>query len=171
MINLQFVVERVQQTQILINFRTGLWNFVTELIFQLIFQFLSLERRVVMQQATIAVMIWPAFGISWRIHIMLEFTISALVIPSTYWSTQAVDLADGADIMVLFINQDIHGVLLIVYKSYIMSHNLWHISKINSKPLQIWGTIVSFIVYHFVWSCIPALVFHRGFWEPINPSF
>ena len=55
---------------------------------------------------------------------MLEFTISALVIPLTYWSIPAVDLADGADIMVLFINQDIHGVLLIVYKSYIMSHNL-----------------------------------------------
>ena len=50
---------------------------------------------------------------------MLEFTISALVIPSIYWSILAVDLADGADIMGLFINQDIHGVLLIVFESYI----------------------------------------------------
>ena len=50
---------------------------------------------------------------------MLEFTISALVIPSIYWSILAVDLADGVDIMVLFINQDIHGVLLIVFESYI----------------------------------------------------
>lgn len=50
---------------------------------------------------------------------MLEFTISALVIPSIYWSILAVDLADGVDIMVLFINQDIHGVLLIVLKSCI----------------------------------------------------
>ena len=94
---------------------------------------------------------------------MLEFTISALVIPSIYWLILAVDLADGVDIMVLFINQDIRGVLPIVLSRVL--------SEINSEPLQIWGTIISFIVSHFVWSCIPAFVFHRGFRKPINSSF
>ena len=47
---------------------------------------------------------------------MLVFTISAQEIRSTYWSILAVALADGVDTMVLFINQDIHGVLLIAFK-------------------------------------------------------